>query len=209
MNLFKYFKVTIIRGILFLIPLIALFFILSKIYNFFHGYSVNLAEKLPFTKIGGVGVTGIISILLLVLVFFLAGIFMRSSPMQKLTHWIEQYILVYIPGYAYIKARSDSVLKSEGAIPWKPATVVIDDNEVICFVIDETENYCSIFMPSAPMPSTGVVCAREKSMVRYLPTSVSATILMIKQFGKGAAAEIEKLNAAEKKAVRTMDEKSG
>ena len=202
MRLIKYFKATIIRGILFLIPLIVLIFILSKIYSFFHPYSVFLAEKLPFTKIGGVGVIPVISILLLVFVFFFAGIFMRSGPMQKLTHWIEQYILVYIPGYAYLKARSDSVLKSEGTIPWKPATVVIDDNEVICFVIDETENYCSIFLPSAPMPSTGVICAREKSMVRYLPTSINATILMIKQFGKGAAAEIEKLNAEEKLKIK-------
>jgi uncharacterized membrane protein len=177
-----------------------LVFILSKIYNVLHPYSLFLAEKLRFSKIGGVGIIPFLSLILLVLAFFFAGIIMRSGPLQKFTRWIEQKILVYIPGYAYVKARSDSVLKNEGVIPWKPATVVIDDNEVICFVIDESEHYCSIFMPSAPMPSTGVVCAREKSMVRYLPTSINATILMIKQFGKGAAAEIEKLNAAEKAA---------
>ena len=198
MRLVKYFKVTVIQGVIFLIPLVVLVFILSKIYNVLHPYSLFLAEKLRFSKIGGVGIIPFLSLILLVLAFFFAGIIMRSGPLQKLTQWIEQRILVYIPGYTYVKARSDSVLKNEGAIPWKPATVVIDDNEVICFVIDETENYCSLFMPSAPMPSTGVVCAREKSMVRYLPTSINATILMIKQFGKGAAAEIEKLNAAEK-----------
>ena len=202
MRLVTYFKSTIIGGILFLIPLVVLIFILSKIYNFFHPYSVFLAEKLPFTKIGGVSITPVFSLIFLVLVFFFAGIILRTKSMQKLTHWIEEKILVYIPGYSYIKARSENMLANDGAFQWKPATVVIDDNEVICFVIDETENYCSIFMPSAPMPSTGVVCAREKSMVRYLPTSLNKTILMIKQFGKGAAAEIEKLNAEEKLKIK-------
>jgi hypothetical protein len=42
-----------------------------------------------------------------------------------------------------------SVRKTEN---WKPASIFVDDNEVLCFVIDETEDYCSIFLPSSPSP---------------------------------------------------------
>ena len=91
------------------------------------------------------------------------------------------------------------MLTKEGTSKWKPASVFIDDNEVICFVIDESENYCTVYMPSAPSPSSGAVGARERSKVTYLPLTVNETFLMIRQFGKGAASQIEKLKPVQEK----------
>ena len=80
---------------------------------------------------------------------------------------------------------------------WKPAAVFIDDNEVICFVIDESEHYCTIYLPSAPAPSSGTVCVREKDKVKYLDIDMAKAMILIKQFGRGAAQEIEKLGLYE------------
>jgi uncharacterized membrane protein len=193
-KLVTYVKTTLIGGILVLIPVGVTIFILSKLFNFLERFSDILAKHLPFTNVAGIGIKTLISIFLVLLICFLAGVFLRTRFMQRVITWLEDYILVYIPGYSYLKAVSSSALTKEGTATWRPATVFIDDNEVICFVIDESENYFTIFLPSAPTPSSGTVCAREKTKVKFLSLTVPQTILLIKQFGRGAAKEIEKLS---------------
>ena len=195
----SFIKTTIVGGLLVLIPVVVTIFILSKLFDFLQRFSNIIAKMLPFTNVAGVGITTLISIILILIICFLAGLFLRTTFMQRVIGWLEDNILSYIPGYSYLKAVSTNALTKEGTANWKPATVFIDDNEVICFVIDESENYCTIFLPSAPAPSSGTVGARHKSNVRYLSLTVRETILLIKQFGKGAAKEIERLNASEKK----------
>jgi hypothetical protein len=69
----------------------------------------------------------------------------------------------------------------------------VDDNEVICFVIDETEDYCSIFLPSSPISIIRSICVREKTKVTYLPIKCAEAVSMIRQLGKGASSSIEKV----------------
>jgi uncharacterized membrane protein len=134
-----------------------------------------------------------LSVLLLLLICFIAGLFIKSKSAQKVKSRLEDNFLVYIPGYIYLRTVSSQLLTKESTQTWKPATILVDDNEVICFVIDETENYCSLFLPSAPTPSSGSVCVREKSIVKFLPITTAETVLLIKQFGKGGAAVFEKM----------------
>lgn len=194
-------KVTIAGGVVFLIPLGVVIIILSKLFNFLQPLSTALGQKLPITKIAGVGIATLISIIVLFLISFIAGLLIKTKFAQRMIRGLEDHVLIYIPGYSALKALSTNVLNKEGTNKWKPASVFIDDNELICFVIDESENYCTVFMPSAPSPSSGVVGAREKSKVKYLPLTVNETFLLIRQYGKGAAKEIEKLKPVREKST--------
>jgi len=118
---------------------------------------------------------------------------MRTRSAKKIVQWLEDRVLVYVPGYSYIRARSTDWFSDEKTNTWKPATIFVDDNEVICFVVDESGDYCSIFLPSAPVPSSGSICVREKKNVTFLTTSVSETVAMIRQFGRGASISVEKV----------------
>jgi len=192
-KLLNFIKVTIAGGILFLIPVVAIIFIVGRAFGLLQNIARPIAKALPFTRVAGVGVLTLISIILLLVVCFLAGIFMRTRMARTIIKWLEDRVLIYIPGYAYIHERSTEWLSNQRTSSWRPATVYIDDNEVLCFVIDEGEDYCSIFFPSAPVPSSGSVSARPKKFVTYLPISVSEAVLIIRQFGKGAAAVIDKV----------------
>jgi uncharacterized membrane protein len=192
-RLATFIKVTIAGGILFLIPLGVLIIILSKIFNILQPISSALSRRLPFSNIAGVGIATLITILFLFVICFIGGLFIKTKFIQSIIKWLEDRVLVYIPGYSSLKALTTHALTQEGTSKWKPASVFIDDNELICFVIDESENYCTVFMPSAPSPSSGAVAAREKSKVTYLPLTVNETFLLIRQYGKGAASQIEKL----------------
>jgi uncharacterized membrane protein len=192
-KLLGFIRITLAGGILFLIPLVVMGIVIGKVFGFLKRFSTPIAKRLPYADIAGAAIATLITIVFLLILCFAAGIFMRTKYARKMIQWLENYVLVYIPGYSYIQALSTNRLSKEGTINWKPASILVDDNEVICFVIDETENYCSIFLPSAPSPSTGSICVREKKLVKFLPISMPEAIIMIRQFGKGAASKFENL----------------
>ena len=189
-------RITIAGGILFLIPVGAIIFIMAKTVSFLYNLSKPITARLPFKNVAGVGVNTLMSIVLLLLVCFLAGIFMRTRLAKKIVRWLEDRVLVYVPGYSYIRARSTDWFSEEKTQSWKPATIFVDDNEVICFVIEETEDYCSIFLPSAPTPSSGSICVRERKNITFLPITVSEAVSMIRQLGKGASSSVWKVKDA-------------
>ena len=192
-RLANFIRITIAGGILFLIPVVAIVFIMAKTINFLYGLSKPITARLPFKNVAGVGVNTLMSIILLLLICFLAGIFMKTKVAKKIVQWLEDRVLVYVPGYSYIRARSKDWFSDEKTFNWKPASIFVDDNEVICFVTDETEDYYSIFLPSAPTPSSGSICVRKKDKVTFLPLTVSEAVSMIRQLGKGASSSLEKV----------------
>lgn len=192
-KLISFVRATIAGGILFLIPVVAVIFILAKAFSILRNISKPIAAKLPFTNIAGIGDDTIITIVLLLLICFLAGIFMRTKMANRIVKWLQDRVLIYIPGYSYIQALSTDWFSKERTANWKPASIFVDDNEVICFVVDETEDYCSIFLPSAPSPSSGSICVRKKKDVTFLPITMSETIMMIRQLGKGASRPIQEI----------------
>lgn len=192
-QLLRFIKITIAGGILFLIPTVVVLVVITKAMRGLRTVAAPLAEKFPISKVAGIGLITVISFVLLMIVCFLAGIFTRTNFAKKLKKILEEQVLIYVPGYSYLQAMSAELFSKENKSNWRPASIFVDDNEVICFVIDESEHYCSIFLPSAPSPSSGSVCVREKSIVRYLPMSMPEAVTMIRQFGKGAASVLEKI----------------
>ena len=192
-KLMAFLKTTIAGGILFLIPVVVIIFVVAKAFSILQAISKPIAAKLPFTNIAGVADDTIVTVVLLLLICFLAGIFMRTKLANRIVKWLQDRILVYIPGYSYVQALSTDWFSKERTANWKPASIFVDDNEVICFVVDETEDYCSIFLPSAPSPSSGSICVRKKRDVTFLPITMSETIVMIRQLGKGASSQIQKV----------------
>src|SRR5262249_27015061 len=141
----RFVRTTIAGGIVFLIPVGVIIFIMAKAIDFLYRLAKPITARLPFDHVAGVGVNTLLSIILLLLVCFLAGIFMKTKLAKKIVQWLEDHVLVFVPGYSYIRARSTDWFSEEKTSNWKPATIFVDDNEVICFVVDETEDYYSIF----------------------------------------------------------------
>lgn len=194
-KLTNFIRITIAGGILFLIPVGVIIVILARTVSFLYNLASPITARLPFKNVAGIGVNTLVCIIMLLLICFLAGIFMRTKFAKKIVRWLEDRVLVFVPGYSYIRARSTDWFSDEKTHTWKPATIFVDDNEVICFVIDESGDYYSIFLPSAPVPSSGSICVREKKNVTFLPLSVSETVAMIRQFGRGASTSFEKVKS--------------
>ncbi|MBO9570861.1 MAG: hypothetical protein J7497_01415 [Chitinophagaceae bacterium] len=189
-RIITFIRITLVGGILLLIPLTAMIIVTLKALMILKRIITPITDKMELDKVAGVGAETFVSILLLVIICFIAGMFMRTQRARQFKQWMENKVLVYIPGYSYLQALSNDKLAAQGS-DWKPATIYVDDNEVICFITGESEHYYSLFLPSAPSPSTGSVRVRDKNSVTHLPITVSETVMIIRQFGKGGAKVLE------------------
>lgn len=191
-HILKSVRTTFLNGILLLVPIIICIVVLVRGIHLIRKFSDPMAHHFPI-DIGGEGKAYAVSILILFLLCLFAGSLLHTKLAQKIKRFLEEQVLIYIPGYSYLQALSGEKLEENHTFAWKPATILVDDNEVICFVVSETDRYCSLFLPSAPTPSSGSVCVREKKEVRYLPITVSETIEIIRRFGRGGAEVLEKM----------------
>ena len=189
-------KVTVSGGLLMLLPLVICIWALAKIINFLRKVVEPIAHHFPI-QVAGLGKETILALLILLVLSFLAGIFMHSPAAKQVKKILEENVLVFIPGYTYIKALTTDRLSAGEQSTWRPATILVDDNEVLCFITDESEHYYSLFLPSAPEPTSGTVCVRRKNNVRLLPCTVSEAIRMLKTFGAGAGNVLEKADAGD------------
>ena len=78
-KLIDFIRTTIVGGILVLIPIVVCIIILTKVFNFLQRLSDVIAKGLPFTNVAGVGISTLISIVLILIICFLAGAFMMIT----------------------------------------------------------------------------------------------------------------------------------
>ncbi|WP_241775668.1 hypothetical protein [Flavobacterium sp. Root420] len=102
-SILKIMKATFLGGILFLAPLILLVVIFEKAYNIVQKITLPLVSHLPRIKFLGLAVQELTGIIIIIIIYFLAGILGRTAKAQKLVRKLEDGILSFIPGYSFIK----------------------------------------------------------------------------------------------------------
>ncbi|GAO42597.1 hypothetical protein [Flavihumibacter petaseus] len=188
----QFVKNTIIGGLLLMIPLVCVILVGGKALQLVRKLISPITNRLQDRNIAGVGLGFILTAVVLIFLCFIAGLLMKTPTAKKFKQFLENQVLVYIPGYFYIQAISNEKLDTAATSNWKPAVFIADENETICFVTDESPGHYSIYIPACPSPSTGSVVSRKKEDVRLLPITVPEALSMIRQFGKGAATAVEK-----------------
>jgi uncharacterized membrane protein len=82
------------------------------------------------------------------------------------------------------------VTNTESATDLKPALVSFDDNAVLGFIVEESEDKSmyTVFIPSAPSAATGSVVLMPKARVQLLDAPTMAAMRAMKQRGLGLQA---------------------
>lgn len=189
--MWKFLKSTFTGGVLLLLPVLLCVLGVVKGFGLLRKMVAPIAHGLPF-EVSGIGKTTLLTILILLVLCLLAGLFMQSLYAKRLKNFLENEILVHVPGYSYIEALSTDKLTENHESTWKPAIIMDDSSGIICFVVEESEHYYAIFLPSAPSPSSGSVCIRPKEEVQLMNVGVSEAVTALKRFGRGAATLLEK-----------------
>ena len=113
MNTIKAFlKATLVGGLMFLVPVVLVVLVLRHALQLAAKLAVPLADVLPVSHVGGVGVVTLVAVAILLVIAFLAGLLARTGPGRRVTHWFEESLLGGLPQYRMVKSLADGLTLS-------------------------------------------------------------------------------------------------
>jgi len=185
----KFIKTTIVGGIVFIVPIIIIIVIVGKAFELMLKVARPIDKLIPIESIGGIAFANLLALLAILVVCFVAGAIAKSPLAKKLYQAIDTGLLA-IPGYAFIKAHTDSIkLGQAEAKSMQPVLVQFDDNSQLGFEIERLDNgQVVIYLPGAPDPWSGTVAYFSMDRVRKLELSASEAMSNVKRLGRGSQA---------------------
>ena len=194
----EFLKTTIIGATSFLLPAALILFILSYALRLVKRLAAPISHSLKLDQLGdlaGIGAATVFSILVLVLISFVAGIVVRTAIGGRLTRWSETSLLGRLPHYQLIKSMAEGLAHIESASGLKPALVSIEDGWQIGYLLEQLENgWVAVFLPQAPTPMSGNIMYFPANRVRSLGITMVQAMSIVKAIGVGSGAALHGVN---------------
>ena len=180
----EFLKTTIIGGTSFLLPAALVVFILSYALRLVKRVAAPISNSLHLDQLGdlaGIGAATVLSILVLVLISFAAGIAARTAIGGRISRWSETSLLGRLPHYQLIKSMAEGLAHIESASGLKPALVSIEDGWQIGYLLEQLENdWVAVFLPQAPTPMSGNIMYFPTNRVRPLGITMVHAMSIVK-----------------------------
>ena len=165
-----------------------LLFILGKAISIVQGLILPIKRHLPAERVFGVGMLTLISLVLILLICYLAGMLIEQKRVKWLITKLEDNILVFIPGYSMIRAQTNEML-SEALAHWQPVLIDEDGDWKMGVLVDrQPDGLCMIFFPEPPDAKSGEMKLIHESKLKKLDMPVSKMIKIIRKYGKSEGA---------------------
>src|SRR5688572_31909760 len=94
----KFVRTTIVGGLLFMIPIVVIVILLGKVYNFLKRLITPFVTDIGDVNLGGFTLTAIITVFIILILCFLAGLLAKTSVANRFVRWIETSLLEQLPG---------------------------------------------------------------------------------------------------------------
>lgn len=174
--------------ILFLVPIMLLLFFIEKAVMLVHKMILPIKPYLPAEKLLGIGLLSLISLLIILLACYIAGILAERKSIASFIKYLEDNLLVLLPGYAMMKSRASEAI-GDGDEEWKAVLVGEDDDWKIGIEVDKQPGgYSMIFFPEPPDAKSGEMKLVHETKCKNLQMPVSKIIHIIRTYGNGAVA---------------------
>ena len=132
-TLTDFLKVTLIGGLLVVLPVWLSLLLLLKAIKGVLGLLQPIAKLLPQR----LSHTNVVAICLLVLICFAVGLLIRTRRGQRLGDWLEQHLLGRIPGFSLVRGMIQQFAGAKDEQSFQPALVEIEDALVPAFIIEK------------------------------------------------------------------------
>ncbi len=186
-NMLRFFRTTIIGGVLFLIPLVFVAVILGKAFQIMLAVAAPLDKLIPIESVGGFAFVNVLAFLILILSCMLAGLVARSPWGKSVYQKIDAFLLQLIPGYAWIKGVTGSISDEEAEDALKPVFARLDDQFQIGFEIDRTDDgLVVVYLPGAPDPRAGALSFMTPDRIQPIDAGFGEVARSFKKLGRGS-----------------------
>ena len=186
----EFLKTTIIGGVLFLLPVALVLFILAHAFRLAKDIAEPISNSLHLDLVGdvaGIGIVTVISVLVLVLVSFVAGIVARTRLGARITRRVENSLLGGLPQYQLLKSMAEGLVQVQSAVGVKPALVSIEGGWQIGYLLERLGNgWVAVFLPQAPTPMSGNLMYLPADRVRPIDITMVEAMAIVKRIGVGS-----------------------
>ena len=187
----RFIRTTITGGILFLLPGVVLLFFFEKAYSILKVVSQPIANRISKSILGFDG-SMLITVLLLILICFAAGLIFRSKRVKRTMEKLEDRVLIFIPGYSLLKSITADTIGEEMQHKLIPVRVEDGDSWLLGFLVEEGKQLSTVFLPDAPRYDAGEIRLLPSSSVIRLEISTNKFTKVIQSYGVGAVNFVEK-----------------
>lgn len=184
----NFIKVTMIGGVVFLVPIAVLVIILGKIVNVLARLATPLTAWFPMDRVIGFAIADLLAVAVIVVVCFMAGLVARSSVVVRYINSLESRFLYSIPGYTFIKSMTSSVAGVEDDKSLTPVLACFDDASQIAFKVESLpDGKVLVFIPGAPDPWAGSLYVMSADRIEPLDVSLKDAVKKIRALGSGSS----------------------
>ena len=188
-TLTRFVRTTVLGGLFFLIPIVVLGIVIAKALEYTNKFlRILTSQILAASELSATGAT-VMSIVVVALACFFAGLLARTVTAQKLIKVLEDSILSHIPAYEYLKQEGASALglTEIGELP--VVFVPMEGGWQLGVQTDTLSNgLVSIFVPGAPNPHSGAVFFFSAHTVRPAGIKLIGGLNCLKRCGGKASA---------------------
>ena len=176
------FRTNVIYGLLVLVPAAIIFLLLVKIVEILE----KMAAPLNLESSTNVVVAILLGLLLLLLLCFVVGAFVRTRIGSWSLERLERKILNQIPGYEIISNMLRGFAEKRTAYPAAMVRLYGPGTAVLGFIMEENENgSLTVFVPSAPALTVGSLHVVDRERVTILEAGFMDVTNCISQWGIG------------------------
>ena len=181
-------RVTIVGGVLFMVPFVLLVLVIGKALELLRAVVNPIAAKLPFESMIGLETPSILSIFLLVLLSFAAGLFAKTSIAKNMVHWLETALLSNLPGYSFMKNIGEEAAGTGTTQQYQSVLARFDDAWQLGFLVERLDSgQVVVFIPGSPSPWSGSVFIFDEDRVTLIDEATNASIKVLQKQGAGTA----------------------
>ena len=174
-----------------MVPFVVVVVLLGKGFMIMHTLAEKVQMVLPWDSVVGLPIVKVLAVLLLVGSCFISGLVAKSTWGRNIQNRIDELLLQFVPGYAWIKGMTSSVNVEEAAALFKPVWIRLDDQYQVGFEVERCESgLVAVFLPGAPDPRTGTLSYVAPDRVDYLASSFYEVVKSFRKLGVGSAAGI-------------------
>ena len=180
-------KTTILGGLVFLVPLVIVIAIVGKAFELMRRLAAPLGAWIPVDSVGGIATANIVTVLILLLLCYFAGLIAGGEPARRLQHFIDDKLLTVFPRYALVKSVTESISGDESNKTLQVVLVQLDDQSQIGFEVERKEGLVTVFLPGSPDPWSGTVVYVTEDRIRLLDVSFNQVVKSLQRVGLGGA----------------------
>ena len=178
-------RTTLTGGIIFLLPITLLIIILRKAFQLLERIAMPVTSRVPDFFFGLDGST-VIGIVMLVFVCFIGGLIFRSGLIKRWVSKLEDNVLCFLPGYTLVKSIAADAVGEKVEKSLHPVMIQDGDSWNPGFLVEATEDHCTVFIPECPRLDSGEVKILPASMVKRINVPNNQASLSLRNYGKGA-----------------------